>query len=64
MKLLLLLVPIVDVPLQVRLGAETLAAISVRAFVIFAVISLVMSGSQLAMLLKEQKARAYFSLCG
>lgn len=45
MKLFLLLVAVVDVTLQVSLGAESFVAVLVGAFVVFAVITLVMSVS-------------------
>jgi hypothetical protein len=42
MEFLLLLMPVIDVPLQMGLGAKTFAAASIRALVVFAMISLMM----------------------
>lgn len=43
-ELLLLFVPVVDVSLEMCLGSEALAAVRVRAFMIFAMVSLVVPG--------------------
>lgn len=43
MELLLFLVSVVDVPLQMSLCAEALATVGVRALVIFAMVSLMVS---------------------
>lgn len=42
-ELLLLLVPVVDVSLKMSLGAEAFATVWVRALVVFAMVSLVVS---------------------
>lgn len=42
MEFLLLLVPVIDMPLQMGLGAKALAAAWVRALVVFTVIALMM----------------------
>lgn len=42
MEFLLFLVPVIDVPLQMGLGAKSFAAASIRALVVFAMISLMM----------------------